>query len=354
MTSVLSLFLTTWDTSRLESGAANRRGLCGERSSAVKYTWRPYGTDLSNAEEFACSERWTEERPVGGVSIRQAREDRPAASKGACLVGDSVSGIAEMVARRLFPGALFLPRPAWAQEKFEYSKEARLDPRGNVYVSSPEGKLIKMASAGHCSETIFASDKQTVACAVMRPDLSWTKLEIYLKGGVTKTIEPGGLIREWHFWKDGRQIAVYSGPATSPGTYALYDAASARIVATLPEPPDENLLPQWAKSPAQVADESVPMSPALAQERTMWIAKVLRQIGRIKPGMRRKDLLKLFTTEGGLSSRLQRRYVLIECPYIKVDVRFKPASNEHDALGENPEDVIETISRPYLEWSVMD
>ncbi|MBZ5564636.1 MAG: hypothetical protein LAP13_19730 [Acidobacteriia bacterium] len=293
-------------------------------------------------------DRWAE--------FRSGRQGRIVLPRPKALAS---SGIRCQELLRWWPGVCFLalsflPRPAWAQEKFEYSKEARLDPRGNVYVSSPEGKLIKMASAGHCSETIFASDKQTVACAVMRPDLSWTKLEIYLKGGVTKTIEPGGLIREWHFWKDGRQIAVYSGPATSPGTYALYDAASARIVATLPEPPDENLLPQWAKSPAQVADESVPMSPALAQERTMWIAKVLRQIGRIKPGMRRKDLLKLFTTEGGLSSRLQRRYVLIECPYIKVDVRFKPASNEHDALGENPEDVIETISRPYLEWSVMD
>ena len=43
-----------------------------------------------------------------------------------------------------------------------------------------------------------------------------------------------------------------------------------------------------------------------------------------------------------------------ECSYIKVDVRFKAANNEHDALKEDPEDIIETISRPYLAWSVMD
>lgn len=43
-----------------------------------------------------------------------------------------------------------------------------------------------------------------------------------------------------------------------------------------------------------------------------------------------------------------------ECPYIKVDVRFKAANNEPDALKEEPEDIIETISRPYLAWGVMD
>ncbi len=244
--------------------------------------------------------------------------------------------------------------PTWAQDKFEYSRQAKLDAQGNVYVSSDEGKLIKMAGPSHCSEVIFASDKQTVACAVMRADLSWAQLEIYLKGGVRKTIEPGGLIREWHFWKDGRQVAVYSGPATGPGTYALYDAASARTVETLAEPSEESLLPQWAKSPAQIADESVPMSAALTQERTMWISRVLRQIDKIKPGMRRKDLLRVFTTEGGLSNRFQRTYVHIECPYIKLDVRFKAANNEPDILSEASEDVIETISRPYLAWSVAD
>jgi hypothetical protein len=185
-------------------------------------------------------------------------------------------------------------------------------------------------------------------------DLSWVQLEIYLKWGARQTIQPGGVIREWHFWKDGQQVAVYSGPPRGPGIYALYDATRARIVETLAEPSDEILLPQWAKSPAQIADDSVPMSAALTQERTMWIAKVLRQIDKIKPGMRRKDLLKVFTTEGGLSNRLQRTYVHIECPYIKVDVRFKADGNEHDVLREEDEDIIETISRPYLAWSVMD
>ncbi|HEV2492404.1 MAG TPA: hypothetical protein VG204_04955 [Terriglobia bacterium] len=147
---------------------------------------------------------------------------------------------------------------------------------------------------------------------------------------------------------------VRSGLPTGRGTYALYGATSGSIVETVAEPSVECLLPQGAKSPAQIEDESVPTSAALTQERTVWIAKLLREIGKIKPGMRRKDLLKVFTTEGGLSNRFQRTYVQIECPYIKVDVRFKAANDEHDVLREDPEDVIETISRPYLAWSVAD
>jgi hypothetical protein len=72
------------------------------------------------------------------------------------------------------------------------------------------------------------------------------------------------------------------------------------------------------------------------------------------PDRQRKDLLRVFTTEGGMWTRFQRTYVDRECPYIKVDVRFRSASKEHDALLEDPDDIIEAISRPYLAWSVMD
>src|SRR6266566_3734307 len=62
----------------------------------------------------------------------------------------------------------------------------------------------------------------------------------------------------------------------------------------------------WMANKAQIQDESVPMSAVLTDERTKWIAKVLRQIGKIRPGMRRRDLLTVFTTEGGISTRTQR------------------------------------------------
>jgi hypothetical protein len=97
-----------------------------------------------------------------------------------------------------------------------------------------------------------------------------------------------------------------------------------------------------------------PNRAALTQERTYWIANVLRQIEKIKPGMQRKELSGIFTTEGGLSNRFQRSYVHVDCPYIKVNVRFKAASDETNALKEDPDDTIESISQPFLQWSISD
>lgn len=80
----------------------------------------------------------------------------------------------------------------------------------------------------------------------------------------------------------------------------------------------------------------------------------------VKPGMTRAELLKVFTTEGGLSTGLQRTYVFRDCPYFKVDVEFdavgRPARDREGriTLGESDADVIRKISRPYLDWSIVD
>ena len=91
-----------------------------------------------------------------------------------------------------------------------------------------------------------------------------------------------------------------------------------------------------------------------ARDHTAWITTSLKTMQTIKPGMTRQDLLKVFTTEGGISNRLHRTYVFRECPYIKVDVDFKPVGRERDLLWESPADSITAISRPYLNWSVVD
>jgi hypothetical protein len=84
-----------------------------------------------------------------------------------------------------------------------------------------------------------------------------------------------------------------------------------------------------------------------------WVANVLKRMETVKMGMTREILLSVFTTEGGLSTRLQRTYVSQECPYFKVDVEFEaaPGSN-HD--NEDPRDIILKISRPYLQFSIID
>jgi hypothetical protein len=89
----------------------------------------------------------------------------------------------------------------------------------------------------------------------------------------------------------------------------------------------------------------------IEHEHTQWIDHVMRSIATIKPGMTRGDLPRVFTEEGGVSTRTRRRYVYKHCPYIKVDIDFFPSDDMRD---ESLDDKIITISRPFLEYSIMD
>jgi hypothetical protein len=99
---------------------------------------------------------------------------------------------------------------------------------------------------------------------------------------------------------------------------------------------------------------------AFEKDHTAWVAESLKRMQTIKPGMTRTDLLKIFTTEGGLSTGLQRTFVSQDCPYFKVDVEFEAVGrpnrdvNGRVTLEEGSKDIIVKISRPYLEFSIMD
>ena len=95
-----------------------------------------------------------------------------------------------------------------------------------------------------------------------------------------------------------------------------------------------------------------PEEQQLLRNHTKWISKCLMRIQSIKPGATRAELLEVFTTEGGISTTTKRRYVYKECPYIKVDVYFKPIDD--GKWPENSGDVITKISKPFLEWSIID
>ena len=93
-------------------------------------------------------------------------------------------------------------------------------------------------------------------------------------------------------------------------------------------------------------------------ELTRLISEAILETSAITVGMSRGDLARVFTTEGGLSTRAQRTYVYRRCPYIKVDVEFE-VEHLRDSEGrvsrpEADDDVIKRISRPYLAWSVTD
>lgn len=90
------------------------------------------------------------------------------------------------------------------------------------------------------------------------------------------------------------------------------------------------------------------------QALTGRMAEILKECQQIKPGSTRADLLKVFTTEGGISNARQRTYVHRDCPYIKVDVRFNLTDEKQSVVLELPTDKVSSISQPYLNWSIMD
>jgi hypothetical protein len=86
---------------------------------------------------------------------------------------------------------------------------------------------------------------------------------------------------------------------------------------------------------------------------TREIATVIDIVNALHPGMTRADVLKNFETEGGLSARQWNHYVYKRCRYIKVDLTFVIAPGA-DQFKEAATDKISTISKPYLQYSIMD
>jgi hypothetical protein len=91
------------------------------------------------------------------------------------------------------------------------------------------------------------------------------------------------------------------------------------------------------------------------QQHVEWVLKALQAMNTVKPGMTRNELLRVLSAEGGLSTRTQRTYVFAGCPYFHMDVTFAvvgptaPGSRGGVGIGESGQDVVVTVSRPYLD-----
>lgn len=65
--------------------------------------------------------------------------------------------------------------------------------------------------------------------------------------------------------------------------------------------------------------------------------------------MKRKDLDKMFSSDGGISRINPERFGYEKCDFIKVEVKLKFTEENNKFPKQNPEDEIIEVSKPYLE-----
>ncbi len=84
------------------------------------------------------------------------------------------------------------------------------------------------------------------------------------------------------------------------------------------------------------------------------ISDALADIEKIKVGMKRKDLMEMFRTDGGISAINPERFVYEKCSFIKIEVKFEFIDKNNRFPKGNPEDKIVEISKPYVEHPFYD
>jgi hypothetical protein len=99
---------------------------------------------------------------------------------------------------------------------------------------------------------------------------------------------------------------------------------------------------------------SIQRSGNATREQNQWIANALQEIQSVQVNMKRSDLHRVFTTEGGISTRLSRVYIYKKSPFIKVSVQFQAAKGNDNPSTESDDDKIIGISKPYLEYPISD
>jgi hypothetical protein len=85
---------------------------------------------------------------------------------------------------------------------------------------------------------------------------------------------------------------------------------------------------------------------------TKEISVILTDCKKIVPGTTRAELLEVFITEGGISQPAHRILVHRRCPYIKIEVDF--TLSDPKQKDERLTDTVSKVSKPYLEWSIID
>lgn len=139
----------------------------------------------------------------------------------------------------------------------ENLKEVYVDRKNNIHIVDSSGKGRQLTHMGNAKNPKLAPDKQTVAWLIM---YNWTaegdeepgsgELAIYRHGKI-RSLKCEPFIRDYWFWRNGKEVAMDCGGRHFVVNKILYDVQSRKQISSFHERdiPLENR-PNWS-----IADE---------------------------------------------------------------------------------------------------
>ena len=80
-----------------------------------------------------------------------------------------------------------------------------------------------------------------------------------------------------------------------------------------------------------------------------WLEARLKEAEGIRVGGTYADVVKVFRADGGLSSATTHRFVLVLCPFLKVDIEFEEKPGVRARRPVLATARVVSVSRPYFE-----
>src|SRR5579871_2699160 len=80
-----------------------------------------------------------------------------------------------------------------------------------------------------------------------------------------------------------------------------------------------------------------------------WLEQRLKEAESIRVGSTYADVIKHFRRDGGISELTKHRFVLVLCPFVKIDVEFEDKPGVKARPPVAPTARVVSVTKPYFE-----
>jgi hypothetical protein len=146
-------------------------------------------------------------------------------------------------------------------------------------------------------------------------------------------------------------FAPAAGKLAVPPRYCVKSCASLEVEATFADDAKDNANSQVTSISKLYLSQ--PMGLRQINEQEHWLLQLLEKTRSIKPGITRSQLLHTFDEEAGLQTIPASRYVLKDCPLVKIDITFNQAKSGSNT-GTDKDPTIKAVSSVYVDLPICD